>query len=110
MWVINSQMVNINGKEFPAVYKIQKAHHGSGTLYAKRLADVDCDGRLIWEYCGRQIFPVISERGTKMTIEQAAEFGQLYGRCARCGRILTNELSIERAIGPVCYAKLMEGR
>jgi hypothetical protein len=41
----------------------------------------------------------------KMTLEQAKEFGALYGVCCVCGRTLTNEQSIEDGIGPVCAGK-----
>ena len=42
----------------------------------------------------------------RMTMEQAARFGKLYGRCVRCGKVLTLEESIERAMGRVCAGKL----
>jgi len=42
----------------------------------------------------------------RMSLEQAARFGKLYGRCVRCGRELTDETSIERAMGRVCAGKL----
>ena len=38
----------------------------------------------------------------RMTIEQAKEFGILYGKCVKCGRHLSDAESVERAIGPVC--------
>jgi hypothetical protein len=38
----------------------------------------------------------------RMTLEDAKEFGALYGTCCVCGRLLTNEVSIEAGIGPVC--------
>lgn len=41
----------------------------------------------------------------KLTEEQAAEFGKLYGVCCICSARLTNEESIERGIGPVCADK-----
>lgn len=37
-----------------------------------------------------------------MTKEEAKQFGALYGTCIRCGRTLTLEESIERALGRVC--------
>ncbi len=36
----------------------------------------------------------------KMSLEEAKEFGHLYGVCCVCGRTLTNESSIEAGIGP----------
>ena len=41
----------------------------------------------------------------KMSLEDAEEYGQLYGRCLNCGRVLTAEDSIKRAMGPVCAGK-----
>lgn len=38
----------------------------------------------------------------RLTLEQAREFGALYGTCCMCGKTLTNELSIALGIGPVC--------
>lgn len=39
-------------------------------------------------------------------IEAAALFGTTTGTCGICHRQLTVEESVERGIGPVCYAKL----
>lgn len=41
----------------------------------------------------------------RMTIEEAKQFGALYGTCIRCGRTLTLEESIERAMGSTCAKK-----
>lgn len=41
----------------------------------------------------------------KMTLDEAKEWGALYGTCCVCGAELTNEASIEAGIGPVCAAK-----
>jgi hypothetical protein len=37
--------------------------------------------------------------------EEAIHFGKLYGICAICGRLLTDETSIEAGIGPICASK-----
>jgi hypothetical protein len=42
----------------------------------------------------------------KLTLEEALQYGPVYGRCMNCGAPLTADLSIERAMGPVCYARL----
>lgn len=39
----------------------------------------------------------------RMSFAEAQKFGRLYGTCAVCGRTLTNETSIDRGIGPVCW-------
>lgn len=36
------------------------------------------------------------------TLEEAIAFGPRYGRCALCGRVLNNEVSVALSIGPVC--------
>ena len=40
-----------------------------------------------------------------MTLEEAKEFGKLYGICCRCAAILTDENSIREGIGPICAQK-----
>lgn len=84
------------------VVKVQRAVHGSGQLYAKRL--VVADGSGVWEYAPGLVRQLRPEH--KMTREQAAEFGHLYGVCCVCGATLTNENSIEAGIGPVCSSRL----
>lgn len=42
----------------------------------------------------------------KMTIEEAARFGQLTGTCIVCARRLDVPESVDRGIGPVCFAKM----
>lgn len=81
------------------VYKVQKAVHGSGRLYAKRL-----DPRIPrFEYDSGAIFKLKPEM--KLTLEQAKEFGRLYGVCCSCGATLTDENSIAEGIGPICAQK-----
>ena len=41
----------------------------------------------------------------KLSVEEAKKWGALYGICCRCGRMLTNEDSIEAGIGPICASK-----
>jgi hypothetical protein len=86
-----------------AVFKVQKAVHGSGNLYAKRL-EVDPESRtgtFVYEPGAiRRIDPA-----WRMTKEDAIAFGALYGCCCACGRTLTDEKSIEAGIGPVCGRK-----
>lgn len=84
------------------VVKVQRAVHGSGQLYAKRLVVVDYKG--VWEYAPGLVRQLRPEH--KLTLEQAAAFGKLYGVCAVCGATLTNETSIELGIGPVCRSRL----
>lgn len=79
------------------VYKVQRAVHGSGNLYAKVLnAATEA-----WTYVGRGPLASLSD-ATLLDYETAKEFGALYGCCARCGRTLTDEGSIMLGVGPVC--------
>jgi hypothetical protein len=85
------------------IYKVQRAVHGSGNLYAKRLVlgqDEFGDTSASFEYAPGAI-KSLSE-STRMTLDEAKEFGALYGTCCVCGRTLTNEDSIAAGIGPVC--------
>lgn len=101
------------------IYKVQKAVHGSGRLYAKRLVieEPDCGGCQNADYCD----PPCPSTGTfvyeagamarispddRMTVEEAADFGRLYGFCVRCGATLTDEESIARGMGPICAGKI----
>ncbi len=87
------------------VYKVQIAVHGSGRPYAKRLVVAEYDGvkSALWEYAAGAVRELKPEH--KLTLEQAKEFGKLYGVCVRCGTVLTDEFSIENGIGPVCITK-----
>jgi hypothetical protein len=84
------------------IYKVQRALNGSGHLYAKRL--VIGEGSGTFEYERGAISRLRLE--WRMTVEEAAAFGRLYGWCCVCGRPLTDEQSIERGIGPVCAGRL----
>lgn len=89
------------------IYKVQVAHHGSGNLYAKQLVKLD-EVRVKrnkeyshdFEYAPGVIRAIKPE--WKMTRDEAAEWGRLYGACCKCGTILTDEKSIAAGIGPVC--------
>jgi hypothetical protein len=84
------------------VVKVQMAVHGSGKPYAKRL-NIE-DGHGSWEYVPGLVRECTPER--RLTAEQAMEMGQLYGVCVVCGATLTDEQSIARGIGPICFGKL----
>lgn len=110
------------------LFKVQVAVHGSGNLYAKQavmpepewndgaayeitnipLTQDELDQlpteRIEWIYKPGLLSKIKPE--WKVTREEAIAFGQLYGQCIRCHRTLTNEESIEAAIGPVCRGKL----
>lgn len=87
------------------IFKVQKAVHGSGQLYAKRLTVVD--GKGVWEYAKGMVWQLSVDDA--LTVEEAEAFGKLYGVCGVCGKVLTDEQSIARGIGPVCLARLTGG-
>ena len=79
------------------VYKVQIAKQGSGNLYAKRLTEN-----------GFEYAPGIVRKlsvSNRMTLEEAKQYGALYGVCCVCARDLTDENSIAAGIGPVCAGK-----
>jgi hypothetical protein len=81
------------------VYKVQA--NRAGTAHYAKVLDSETGS---FEYAGAGPLRLLSEE-TLLTLDQAAEFGKLYGRCARCGATLTDEDSIERGIGPICATK-----
>lgn len=83
------------------IYKVQRAVHGSGNLYAKRL--VQRGENWSFEYAPGAVRNLSNE--TRMTLDEARAFGALYGTCCACGRTLTDEASIAAGIGPVCANK-----
>jgi len=94
------------------IYKVQRAVHGSGRLYAKVLVvhDQNFDfqhgmtgGNATFEFAKGMVYKLKPEE--KMTLEQAAEYGRLYGVCCVCGATLTDEDSIAAGIGPICASK-----
>jgi hypothetical protein len=96
------------------IYKLYHTVHGANVQVAKELIVVDpgqraSDKSTDWirkptvrfDYRGRKpLYKLTPEM--RLTIEEAKEFGALYGTCCICGRTLTNELSIALGIGPVC--------
>lgn len=81
------------------IFKVQIAVHGSGKPYAKRL-EQDEDGAWGFVYAPGAVKNLSPDY--KMSLEDAKQFGVLYGTCCVCGRMLTNESSIADGIGPVC--------
>lgn len=81
------------------IYKVQRAVHGSGFLYAKRW---DEESQSFEKETGA-IRKIRADH--RMTLEQAARFGQVTGTCGHCGRTLTDEDSIAAGIGPICASK-----
>lgn len=86
------------------IYKVQW-NQTKTALYAKELkvSGEGHDAEVWFDYAPgaiRKLSP-----SNKMSLEEAKEFGALYGTCCVCGRTLTNEDSIEAGIGPICASK-----
>ena len=81
--------------------KVQEARNGSGRLYAKLMDDA---GSFNYEtgLIGTLASMFQHGKARRMTLDEAAQYGALYGRCIECGRSLTDEASIAAGIGPVC--------
>lgn len=105
-WVVRLK----NTLEF---YRVVVAVYGSRRGYARRLdADRWADPERqytrseCWQYdrikSGGQWLTRIRRFGHRMTAEEFAKFGDLYGRCIRCGLLLTNPTSVARGCGDVC--------
>jgi hypothetical protein len=88
------------------IFKVQKAVHGSGHLYCKRLVPGEGFGAKATFVYAPGMMKQLSA-ATKMSLEEAKAFGALYGTCCVCGRTLTDEKSIAAGIGPVCAGKGM---
>ena len=77
-------------------------------VLAKKLvltqAGVGTDGKTIWEGDWQRAsgFQYKMKADWAVSFDRAAEFGRAFGICMRCGRILENEDSIARGIGPKC--------
>jgi hypothetical protein len=90
------------------IYKVQIAKQGSGRLYAKKLVALDEPRELkggkvrTHEFAYEQGALQKLTADMKMTLEQAKEWGKLYGTCCKCGAALTDEKSIAAGIGPIC--------
>lgn len=100
MWYIGKRII-----------KVQRAVHTNQQLYTKELVRIDPGDGEDSYFVFERLYGGIKElrKGDdvrRMTVEEAAEFGKLYGICCRCAKTLTNEESIALGIGPVCRGKI----
>lgn len=88
------------------VVKVVHAIHGSGNQYASVLNPENRTptGKARFEYTAGLVRKLTA--AMKMTKAQGLEYGELYGMCVSCGATLTADVSIERAMGPICAGKL----
>lgn len=82
------------------IFKVQHAVHGSGRQYAK-LVILEEGGKPRTEYAGTAPLKLLRPEH-KMTAQDAAQFGQIYGMCVYCFRLLTDERSQEAGYGEKC--------
>ena len=82
------------------IFKVVE-NQGTGRRYAKKLEVLE--GSPSWEFAQGAVTKL--KANTKLSEATAARFGALYGTCICCMRLLDNEESIARGIGPVCFAK-----
>jgi hypothetical protein len=89
------------------IYKVYCTVHGSRRMCAKELVlDEVAEGEAPtahFEYRGLATRFVKADQ--RLSLEQAKEFGVIYGVCCKCGTTLTDENSIANGIGPVCGGK-----
>ena len=76
------------------LYKVQKGKT-SGHFYAKQAV-----GESGWEYAPGAIYRLRAM--DRLTLEQARAIGRATGVCVCCGRELTDQVSVDGGIGPVC--------
>ena len=74
------------------IYKVQKSQ--TGNLYAKVFSESG------YEYAPGALR--LMKDAQRLTLEQAAEAGVRTGRCVVCAKLLTDPVSVEAGIGPVC--------
>lgn len=87
------------------VYRVEPSK-SSGNLYAKRLVEGVSESDWGWAYERGGIYTVsqavANGTGRQLSETEASAYGKRTGRCICCGALLTNDLSIDLGIGPVC--------
>jgi len=78
------------------VYHTQKGHQVAKHLFKSQLSN---EYEFVYE--GKRPLGTLTAE-MRMTLEEARQFGAVYGVCCCCSRTLTDELSIYLGIGPVC--------
>lgn len=93
-----------------AIFKVYHTVRGANQQVAKELIfnpddlDIAEQRECSFEYRGKAGLKGLTPE-MRMTLEEAKEFGALYGVCCNCGATLTAEESIEAGIGPICAQK-----
>lgn len=83
------------------IYRVVKSRQSERT-YAQKLVVIE--GREPrWEMASGMVWKLKAEQ--LIAPEVAAQMGRARGYCVICGRYLTDETSVARGIGPVCYER-----
>lgn len=101
------------------IWKVYHTVHGRNVQVAKEIvitkafddpnADIPIPADTAeFVYRGMGPLPHIA-KGRRLTLDEAREFGHLYGVCCRCAATLTDELSIHLGIGPICGGREFDG-
>lgn len=80
-------------------FKVERGQ--SGYLYAKKLVK-GANGKPKWSYEDGKGAIFKLQPQTKITLDQAKQFGIATGVCIICGRTLTDQNSVKAGIGPIC--------
>lgn len=81
-----------------SVYRVYLGQQ-SGRMLAAKVVDSE------FVYAG-QADRFVTSASRKMTVEEAAAWGKATGTCIVCARRLDVPESVDRGIGPVCFAKM----
>jgi hypothetical protein len=83
------------------VYKVMLNRERTRTYACKLVIEGD---KPRWYYAEGMVFEL--NESHRVTPQLAKRFGDIHNFCLCCGRELTQPLSIERGVGPVCWGKL----
>lgn len=84
-------------------YRVYLGQQSGQMLAARVVEHVDGTAEFIYEGKADRL---ITSAFRKLTIEEAAHFGRSTGTCIVCARRLDVPESVDRGIGPVCFAKM----
>jgi hypothetical protein len=87
-----------SSKMAPKLFKLIK-----GQVYSPKAGKVVPKGK--WQFAGGALDGKKKLAGaTKISVAQAGKLGLSYGFCIRCGRYLSDPVSVANGIGPVCQS------
>jgi Family of unknown function (DUF6011) len=111
-------------KQGESLWMVKRAVHGSGKMYAM-LINPHCTNCGVHarehkqsEMCDELVIKSEMVRGAikhlrsgmRLTLEQAAHYGAIYGFCMICGKTLTDPDSIKFGMGSTCRSKYGSGQ